>query len=169
MLETLSLQITAQNNAIRTNHIKARLDKTQQNSKCMLCGVRDETVNHIISECSKLAQEYKTRHNGVGKGIHGEMSKKFQFDHMNKWYMHKPASIPDNDTHKLQQDFDIQTDPLILTRRPDFIIITEKKKKERTCNIWYFAAPAEHRIKLKESERRISTSTLLGIEKNMEH
>ena len=53
--ETESLLIAAQNNAIRTNHIKARIDKTQQNSKCRLCGERDETINHIISECSKLA------------------------------------------------------------------------------------------------------------------
>ena len=32
--QTESLLIAAQNNAIRTNHIKARIDKTQQNSKC---------------------------------------------------------------------------------------------------------------------------------------
>ena len=60
--ETESLLIIAQNNAIRTNHIKARIDKTQQNSRCSLYGEREETINHI-SECSKLAQkEYKTRH-----------------------------------------------------------------------------------------------------------
>ena len=55
--ETESLLIAAQDNAIRTNHIKARIDKTQQNSKCRLCGDRDETINHIISECGKLAQK----------------------------------------------------------------------------------------------------------------
>ena len=61
--ETESLLIAAQDSAIRTNHIRARIDKTQQNSKCRLCGDRDETINHIISECSKLAQrEYKARH-----------------------------------------------------------------------------------------------------------
>ena len=32
--ETESLQIAAQDNAIRINHIKARIHKTQQNSKC---------------------------------------------------------------------------------------------------------------------------------------
>ena len=83
--ETESLQIAAQNNAVRTNHIKTRIDKTQQNSKCRLCGYRDETINHIISECRKLAQkEYKTRHDWVGKVIHWEMSNKFKFDHTNK-------------------------------------------------------------------------------------
>ena len=65
--EIESLLIAAQNNAIRINHIKARIDKTEQNSKCRLCGDRDETTNHIISECSKLAQkEYKTSHDWVG-------------------------------------------------------------------------------------------------------
>ena len=72
--ETESHRMAAQNSAIRTNHIKARIDKTQQNSKCRLCGDRDETINHIISECSKLAQkEYKTRHDWVGKVIPWEI------------------------------------------------------------------------------------------------
>ena len=67
--ETESLLIAAQDNAIRTNNIKARIDKTQQNSKCRLCGDRDET-NHMISECSKLAKlEYKARHDSVGKDL----------------------------------------------------------------------------------------------------
>ena len=117
--ETESLQITAQNNAIRTN-IKARIDKTQQNSKSRLCGDRDEAINHVINECSKLAQEYKTMHDWVGKVIHGEMCK---FDHTSKWYMHNPASVLGNDTHKLLWDFDIQTDHLISARRLIPIVI----------------------------------------------
>ena len=53
--ETESLLIAAQNNAIRTNLIKARIDKTRQNSKCRLCGDSDETINHIINIDSKSA------------------------------------------------------------------------------------------------------------------
>ena len=84
--ETESLLIAAQNNAIRTNQIKARIDKTQQNSKCRLCGDKDETINHIIKECCKLAQkEYKTTNDWVGKVIHREIFRKFKFDHTNKW------------------------------------------------------------------------------------
>ena len=52
--ETESLLIAIQDNAIRTNHMKVRIDKTQQNSKCRLRGNRDETIN-LISVCSKLA------------------------------------------------------------------------------------------------------------------
>ena len=45
-----------------------------------------------------------------------------------KWYMHNPTSILENDTHKLLWDFDIQTDPLVSARRPDLIIISNKKR-----------------------------------------
>ena len=153
--ETESLPIAAQNNAIRANHIKARIDKTQQNSKCRLCGDRDKTINHIISECRILAQKnYKTRRDLVVKGIHWEMSKKFKFDHMNKWCMHNTASVIENDTHKLPWDFDWQTDHLISARRPDIIIINNNNNKKRTCKIVDFAVPADHWIKLKESENK---------------
>ena len=125
---------------------------TQQNSKCWLCGDRDETINHIISECSKLAQkEYKARHDWVSKVVHWEMCSKLQFDHTNKWYMHNPAPVLENDTHKLLWDFNIQMDHLIPARIPDLIIINKKK---RTCKIVDFAVPADHRINLKKSEKK---------------
>ena len=93
------LLIAAHDNVIRTDHIKARIDMTQQNSKYRLCGNKDETINHIISECSKFAQkEYKTRHGWVGKVIHWDMCKKEKFDHINNWYMHNPAPVKENDT-----------------------------------------------------------------------
>ena len=76
--ETESFLIAAQDNAIITNHIKARIDKTQQNCICRLCSDRDETINHW-----------------VGTVIHWEMCKKFKFDHTNKWYMHNPAPLPE--------------------------------------------------------------------------
>ena len=49
---------------------------------------------------------------------------------MIKWYMHNPAPVLENVTHKLLWDFNIQTDHLIPARRPDLIIINKKKKKE---------------------------------------
>ena len=53
-----------------TNHIEARINKTQQSSRYRLCGDIQETIIHIISESCKLAQkEYKTRHNTVGKEL----------------------------------------------------------------------------------------------------
>ena len=93
--ETKSLLMAAQNCAITTNYIKERIDKMQQNCKCRLCGDRDKTINHIISESSKLThKKYKARQDLVGKVIHWEVCKKFEFDHANKWYMNHPAPCP---------------------------------------------------------------------------
>ena len=120
------------NNNNNNNQIKARIDNKQQNCKCRLCGDRDETINHIISECSKLTRkQYKTRHDWMGKVIHRELCKKLKFDHTNKGYMHNPATVLENDTHKLIWDFNIQTDRLISARKPDLIVINKKKKKKK--------------------------------------
>ena len=45
----------------------------------------------------------------------------------------------------------MQTDHLISARRPDLIIINNKN---RTSKIVDFAVPADHRIKLKEREKK---------------
>ena len=52
--ENESLPIVAQNNAIKTNCVKAKIDKN--NYKIVKFGyvVIDETIYHIISECCKL-------------------------------------------------------------------------------------------------------------------
>ena len=44
--------------------------------------------------------------------------------------MHNPTPVLENDTHKLQWDFNIKTDHLIPTRRLDLLIINPKKKKD---------------------------------------
>ena len=79
------------------------------------------------------------------------MCKKFKLDHTNEWYMQNPAPLLENNTHKLLYDFDTHTDHLISARRPDLIIINKKK---RTCKIVDFAVPADHRIKLKQCEKK---------------
>ena len=62
-------------------------------------------------------------------------------------------SFLENDSHKLLWSFNIQTDHLIPARRLDLIII-KKKKRKRICKIVDFAVAADHRINLKESEKK---------------
>ena len=57
---TEALIMAAQEQAIITNNIEAKIDKTQESRKCRMCGKAEENVNDVLSECSKLAQkEYK--------------------------------------------------------------------------------------------------------------
>ena len=83
--------------------------------------------------------------------IHWELCKKLKFHHTTKWYMHKPESVLENETHKILWDFEIQTDHQIPARRPDLVMIN---KKERICHLVDFAVPADHRVKLKETEKK---------------
>ena len=102
----------------------------QQNIRCRLCGDRDKIIHHIISECIKLAQkEYKTKHDWVDKGISWELCKKLKFDEANKWHMHNTESVLVKETHKLQWDFEIQTDHLISAWRPDQVKINNKRER----------------------------------------
>ena len=89
----------------------------------------------------------KTRYDWVGKGIHREPSKKLKSDHTNKWYIHNPESILENETHQLLWDFEIQTDHLIEPYK------NQQQQKKRTGRIVKFAIPADHRVKLKESKK----------------
>ena len=82
------------------------------------------------------------------------MCKKLKIDHINKWYMHNPAPVLENDTHKLLCDFDIHTDHLISGRRPGLIIINNNKKRESAKLSTLPPPPADHRTKLKECEKK---------------
>ena len=79
------------------------------------------------------------------------MREKFKFGHTNKGYLHNPVPFLGNNTHKLLRDFNIHRDHLISARKPELIIINKRK---RTCKIVDFAVPADHRIKLKEREKK---------------
>ena len=150
--ETESLLIAAQNNTIRTNYIKARIDKTLQNSKCRLCSDRDETINHIISECSKLVQrEYKSRHNWVGKIILWELCKKFKFDYVNKGYMHNPEPVLENETHKILWNFNTNESPNLnqMTRASD-----NQQKNRELVSLWTLCPGwPQSKIKGRQKER----------------
>ena len=52
--------------------------------------------------------------------------------------MHNPAPVLENNTHKLLWDFDIHTDQLISARKPDIIIIKNKKREyAKLSNLLY--------------------------------
>ena len=97
----------------------------ERNSKFRLRGDKNETIYHVISQCSKTWQ------NWVGKVIHRELCKKLKFDPTTLWYMHKLVSVQENETHKVFWKFEIQADHLFPIRRPDLMIL-DKKNTERS-------------------------------------
>ena len=125
----------AQEQALRTNYIKNKIDKILENPLCRMCGERGETMQHIICECKKLEQrEYKRRHNTVAKLVHWKLCEKYNLERKEKWYW----------------DINIQCDDVMEARRPDLILVD---KKEKSCVIIDVAVPGDCRIRQKEIEK----------------
>ena len=149
--ETESLIVAAQNQSIRVNLVNAKIDKSQGDSLCRMCRKVDESIDHIVSGCSKLAQkECKRRHGNLGKIVHWKLARKCYFEGGDKWYEHKPESVLENEDYKILWDFSIQTDHVIEFRRPDLVVVD---KKEKSCKIINFAVPGDSRIEEKEKDK----------------
>ena len=109
--------ITVENNAVRIDYTKAKIDNMQQISKFILCGDRyKNSLSHNKQMQRTDTKEYKSRHDWVGKVIHWNLCKRLKFNQTDKWYMQITDSFIENDIHKILWDFVIQTNRLILAR-----------------------------------------------------
>ena len=91
--ETESL-VAAQNQSIKTNISKTKIDKSQKDTLCKLRKKAGESIDHVVNGCSKLAQkEYKRRHDNLGKIVNWKLTRKCNFEAGDKWYEHEPESV----------------------------------------------------------------------------
>ena len=66
--EIKSLLIGAENNAIRSNHTKAKIDYTPKNLKGGWFENRNDSINDKINKCSELSEkDIMSKHDWVGK------------------------------------------------------------------------------------------------------
>ena len=76
--ETETLVMAAKEQAQRTNLVKAKIDKSQEDSKCRICGKADKSIDHLLRECSIMTyKEHKRRHDWMGKKIHWEVCRNY--------------------------------------------------------------------------------------------
>ena len=74
-----------------------------------MCGEREETVQHIICECKKLAQpEYKRRHDTVVKLTNRKLCEKHKPETKEKCYKHCSKGVVDDVDVKLIWNINIQ-------------------------------------------------------------
>ena len=85
-LETEVMLCTAQEQGIRTNYVKHKIDQTAQSPLCRMYDKKNETVSHIVSECEKLAQKKdKRRKNNVTRIVHWKFCGKYIPKRSEKW------------------------------------------------------------------------------------
>ena len=148
---TEALICSAQEQELRTNNIKHFVDKSQDSPLFRMCDQRNETVSHIVSECTVLAQkEYLKRHNNVCQYIHWRLCKKFDLEATKNWYEYKPKGCVENEKVKLLWDIVIQCDREIIARKPDIILIDKENKLTKIIDV---AIPGDARVVEKEREK----------------
>ena len=91
--------MTAQEQALRTKNIRKVIDKEKISGMCRICGEREGTVAHIVSEIKKLVQnEYKNwRHDKVAAIIQWELCKNYGVVVKEKWYDHEAEKVIETD------------------------------------------------------------------------
>jgi hypothetical protein len=171
--ETEGFIFAIQDRVINTRNYKKHICGLQSIiDKCRICGTEGETIEHIISSCSVLAQsEYKKRHDIFAKIIHMNLAVKFNLlkntqphysytpesclEHMNlavkfnllkntqPHYSYTPESCLENDSYKLYFDRTILTDIHIKHNRPDITILNKPQKHAYLLDI---AVPNSHNI-----------------------
>ena len=74
-----------QEQAIRKNYVKHKIDKMGQSPLCRMYDKKCETISHIVSDCEKLARkEYKRRHNNVARIVHCKLCGKYNLKRSGK-------------------------------------------------------------------------------------
>lgn len=147
---TEALILAAQEQALKTRAIEAKIYKTRQDPKCRLCNEQDETIQHIISGCKQLAgTAYTERHNQVANIIYRQICETYDLETPKNWW-ETPNKAIENSKAKILWDFYIQTDKQVLANQPDIVIIDKDKKQATIIDI---AIPNDYNIQDKEKEK----------------
>ena len=144
--------VAAQEQTIRTHMIRHTEDKENVSSLSRMCGERNETVAHLISDCTTLVQkQYKDwRHDAICRIIHWQMRIDYGLDHADKWYKHRPEMMVENEETKFLWDMSIQTDKILKYNKSGILLMDNIKKKAQIIDI---ACPFDSQVREKENEK----------------
>ena len=142
----------AQDQATRTNWLRAAIRKEDEvTEKCRICNQHNESVEHILNGCTKLANgEYKHRHDRVAAALHWGMCKDLGFPTESKWWSHYAEKVLENDNYKILWDFHIQTDNPIEACKPDLVLLDKRKKEALLIDV---AVPKDRSVSDREIDK----------------
>jgi len=145
--------MAAQEQALRTQWFRAKIQKENVSPKCRLCDGEDETVRHLSAGCTKLSKgPYKRRHDHMGLRVYWEVCRQYGVRCADKWY----EEVPDTVRRSKDGQFEIWWDRPIETtvkldhNRPDLVIIN---RQDNEWTIIEFSVPWDKNVQLKEEEK----------------
>ena len=151
---TEGLVFAAQEQALPTNFLKAKITGESEDANCRVCKKELETVTHLVSSCSGLAQrEYKRRHDRMGLRVYWEICKKYGMKCSEHWYTECPEKVRKSECgfYEVWWDRPVETTKRLEHNKPDVVIIDRKRK------LWTFidfSVPNDKNVLLKGEEKK---------------
>lgn len=142
-----------QDQAVLNRQHERDILKRAVDGRCRLCLTKDETTQHIVSGCEKLAGTYYTkRHNNIVQYVHWTLAKKHGFEVSNMWWKENltQPQVRENDTAKIMWEIPVQTDVTIVHNRPDIIYTNKLENKIYSIDV---TVPSDYNIGAKEIEK----------------
>ena len=149
---TEAVIFAAQDQALPTNWLRAVIQRAPDSSPlCRICREHNESVEHILSNCQKLANsEYKQRHDRVAAAIHWGMCIDSGFETSTPWFLHYAEKVLENEHYKILWDFLIQCDRTIQACKPDLVLVDKRKKEAIIVDV---AVPKERLVAEREIDK----------------
>jgi len=160
---TEGLIFAAQEQALHTNWLKSKISGGSVDGTCRKCKTDLETVPHLVSACSELAQsEYKKRHDRMGLRVYWELCKKNKIECSSKWFQEIPDPVRTSKcgNYEIWWDRPVETPEKLDHNRPDVILIDKLKKHWIIID---FSVPSDKNVIIKEKEK-VSVYTRLAFQ-----
>lgn len=143
--ETEGFMVAIQDRVIATKNYRHYILHENVEDRCRKCNSVGETIEHIVSGCSALADSaYLGRHNEVAKIVHQQLALKHNLvNQFVAYYKYVPVPVLENSFVKLYWDREIITDVLIRANRPDIVVYDKRMKRVTLIDI---AVPLDHNV-----------------------
>ena len=150
----------SQEQAVQTNWLSSRISGGDLDNRCRVCKKFPETVAHVASGCTVLAQkDYKKRHDRMGLRVYWDLCKRYGMKHSLRWYEETPEDVRVSSCGKFEIWWDkpVNTSKRLDHNRPDLIVIDRVK---RYWTIIDFSVPNDKNVRSKEDEKVTNYSEL---------
>ena len=143
----------AQEQALPTNFLKAKITGESEDANCRICRSELETVTHLVSSCKGLAQrEYKRRHDRMGLRVYWEICRKFGVKCSEYWYKECPDKVRKSEcgNYEVWWDRPVETTKVLEHNRPDVVVVDRKNKFWTLID---FSVPNDKNVLIKGEEK----------------
>ncbi|MBF2463456.1 hypothetical protein ICI39_14075, partial [Listeria welshimeri] len=152
--ETEGFVCAIMDEVIMTNNYRKYIMKDGTVDICRACHSPGESIRHIISGCSRLANgEYLHRHNQVAKIIHQQLALRYGLVESEvPYYRYVPDPVLENGRVTLYWDRSIITDRTVAANKPDIVVID---RSERRTIIVDITIPHDENLVKAEKDKQI--------------